>query len=199
MIKSKKLKNVDMLLLLLYADNGRSIYGRTRLQKMVFVFENEIMRQFGFDKVLKESGPKAGFSFLAHNYGPFSKEIFDHMDFLINVGMVNAKFSENQSEEVLEDLDDEDILLDDMSNDPEFSPEEEDIARGYPEYILTDSGKTYVKEKILPVVNREQLAALEELKRRFNSYDLATILKYVYKKYPSMASESRIRDRILRQ
>ncbi|MHB8110902.1 MAG: hypothetical protein ACYDHW_12835 [Syntrophorhabdaceae bacterium] len=196
MIKSRKLKSVDMLLLLLYSENGRPIYGRTRLQKIVFVFENEIMKQFGFDKVLKQ---KVGFNFLAHNYGPFSKEVFDHMDFLINVGMVNAKFSEDQNEEVSDDLDDEDILLDDVSNDPEFSPEEEDITRGYPEYLLTDSGKNYVKEKIVPFLNNKQLAAMEELKRKFNAYDLATILKYVYKKYPNMACESRIRDRILRQ
>jgi hypothetical protein len=176
----------------------QAIYGRTRLQKIVFVFETEIRKQYGFDKLLYQASSGVGFNFRAHNYGPFSKEVFDHMDFLVNVGMVKAKFDISQNEEASDDIDDQDILLDDMNSDPEFSAEDEDIEPGYPEYALAESGKKYVKEKVLPFLSDRQLSAIEELKRKFSSYSLRRILQYVYTKYPDMAGESIIRDRILR-
>ncbi len=188
------LKKGDILLLLLYVDNCSPINGRTRLQKMVFVFEKELLKKFGFDKKLeKKTG--ASFEFDSHNYGPFSKKVFELMDFFVNVEMVTATYS-SDSEQAFDDIGDLDIALEDLSESSE-DVEDEAIPAGEPSYVLAEKGKKYVKTKLLNYVSSEQIESLAQLKKSFASYSLNHILKYVYTKYPDMTDKSLVRDKVL--
>lgn len=60
-------------LALLRASGGQDIRGRTRLQKMVFL----IQQQFGD----KEELP-GEYSYVPYDYGPFAKKLYDDLDFL---------------------------------------------------------------------------------------------------------------------
>jgi uncharacterized protein YwgA len=194
MSKSIKLKRGDILLLLLYVDNCAKIKGRTRLQKMVFVFEKELLKKYGFDKQL-EMKKSCDFEFNAHNYGPFSKKVFELMDFFVNIKMVDASYS-NATEEAFADISDLDIAIEDLA-ELNIDLEEEAIPNGEPVYCLTETGKNYVQDKLLKFISAEQIQALTQLKKSFNEYSLNNILKYVYTKYPDMAKESLVREKVL--
>jgi hypothetical protein len=192
----KRLKKGDILLLLLYVDNCSSIRGRTRLQKMIFVFEKEIYEKYGFNKKLERIG-KSPFEFNAHNFGPFSSKVFELMDFFINIKMVDVKCAElyEETEEAIDSIDDEDIYFDDL-NELVLEDEEPDYCRE-PEYSISKSGKQYLEDNVLPYLSSDHISALTKLKKSFNEYSLNRILKYIYSKYPEMAKESTIKDKIL--
>jgi len=194
MSKIIKLKRGDILLLLLYVDNCVEVKGRTRLQKMIFVFEKELLKKYGFDKQL-EKKKTSDFEFNAHNYGPFSKKVFELMDFFVNIEMVKASYLDN-NEEAFADIDDLDIVIEDLSEST-IDWQDEDIPTGEPIYSLTEKGKNYVQDKLLKFINSEQIQALTQLKKSFNNYSLNNILKYVYTKYPDMANESLVREKVL--
>lgn len=195
--KKKKLKKGDILLLLLYMNNCAPIRGRTRLQKMMFVFQEEIMKQYGFNKKLELKRQENLFDYRAHRFGPFSKDVFELMEFFVNIQMVDVKF-DSDYEELLDSMDDEDVLVNDIEDDPDL--EDNEIypeGKGDPIYKLTKIGKGYVEEKLLQYLDEKQKAALEKLKESFNSYSLNQILKYVYTKYPKMTEESEIKNAVL--
>lgn len=60
-------------LTLLHASEGQDIRGRTRLQKMVFL----IQQQFGDTDELPGE-----YTYIPYDYGPFAKKLYDDLDFL---------------------------------------------------------------------------------------------------------------------
>jgi len=188
----KILKNGDILLLFLYVDNGVPIIGRTRLQKMAYVFEQELKKKFGFDKSATEN-KNLSFNFEAYNYGPFSKEVFDLMEFFVNIEAVTVNYSIKDIEEAVDSIDDQIISNDDMQG----MVEDDESQPGDPIYKITDKGVRFVSEKLLGMLNTEQLKAITDLKVAFNRYSLNQILKYVYSKYPDMTKNSLIKDAVL--
>ena len=74
MKKEKIRSSKDLLLLFLYAKGrtGKScepIVGKTRLVKMAFLFQKEILHKFNLDAQIDESAMP---EFKGHNFGPFS-------------------------------------------------------------------------------------------------------------------------------
>ena len=67
-------------LILTYANEGESVEGRTRLQKMIFL--------------LLEQAPffKHRYDFVAHNYGPYSPELQSDIDDLIREGFLVVNY-----------------------------------------------------------------------------------------------------------
>ncbi|VVB84943.1 Uncharacterised protein [uncultured archaeon] len=63
-------------LLFLYANNGGSIYGRTRFQKMIFLAQKE------------EEGVKEWYNFYPHDFGPYSTELQNDLDILAMEGLI---------------------------------------------------------------------------------------------------------------
>jgi len=70
---------------LLYACDGEEIEGRTRLQKLVFLMEQEIDDEI--EQVLQS--PK--YSFVPYDYGPFSRELYDDLDRLEEDGLIEVE------------------------------------------------------------------------------------------------------------
>lgn len=64
-------------LALLYANNQQEIQGRTRLQKMVFLIQEE------FDE-----SPPSEYSYVPYDYGPFAKKLYYDLDFLEDRGFI---------------------------------------------------------------------------------------------------------------
>ena len=73
-------KRTLLPLALLAADDEQPIEGRTRLQKLLFLAQ----------KHLEEQGeePENSYEFVAYDYGPFSKEIYDDVDELEHRGLI---------------------------------------------------------------------------------------------------------------
>lgn len=187
MIKNK-LSEGDVVLLLLYANDCSPIRGRTRFQKTLFVFEEEIYKQYGFDREI--TGQQL-FNFAPDNYGPFSVKAYKLLEFFINIGMVGKAESNidgtndyeiiNSDLEKLDDL--EDVTLPSMYKDEN--------------YFLSAKGREFVEKKLLSFYKDEKKEILDNFKKKFVDNPLNDILKYVYTKYPEMTTKSKIKDKVL--
>ena len=78
---SNKLNAADYLLFLLDTDERTPINGAIRLMKMMFLFNQEIM------PVISKKGANVGElpQFFAYDFGPFSKDIYEQIEFFENL------------------------------------------------------------------------------------------------------------------
>ena len=187
---ARKISGKELLLLLIYTpiDNqiNYPIRGRTRLAKMVFLFRQELWGKYRFDKVIPEDILP---DFEPWKFGPYSKEVFSDINFLRSVDFLvqRGKDEPASREEAIE-----------LSR---WSEENEDIAsvEEYSEekFQLSDDGVRYINEKGLwDLLSNNQKKALRKFKEKMVNAPLYSILRYVYEKYPEMAEESEIQDRI---
>ena len=74
------LNKTELVLLVLGACNGRHVTGITRLTKLVFLAEREVLTNSG--------DIKERFRFVPDTFGPFTTEMYDQVEFLESVGML---------------------------------------------------------------------------------------------------------------
>ena len=194
-----KLTGKKLLLLLLYtpteimkAGINTPISGRTRLMKMIFLFENEIWSNFKKDKTFEELDD---FDFKGWNYGPFSKKIFNDLEFLINQEYITVQSGLN-------------IPIEAELSEYEYWAEAENVEginefdeRKYEEELFSlsiDKGIEKTKN-YWNSITKNQKEILIEFKKVLNNSSLDRILEYVYKKYNKYGyiDNSLIRERYL--
>ena len=186
MSKHKKLKSSELLLLFLYADNCTPIKGNTRFQKLIFIFEKELLDEYEFNKLGSELN-LFNFNFVPHKFGPYMKSFYSHMEFFISFDMV---YKEKISI-------DNDFYLENTSEDNnEFNEDDNFI---YFQYVLSPKGKGYVENLLWNQLNKQQQEVLTVLKRQFNQMYLKDILYYVYSKYKDMTTKSEILEQIIKK
>ncbi len=196
--KRIKLRKGDYILLLLYAYNKEPIRGRTRLQKMCFLFEKEVLKQFKFDKQLKGNKQLELFDFKPYRYGPFSKKVFIFIDLFVNLGLVEIQFEKNEEATVdnlifskyASELDDFEYL-EDLYYKYEAKEQDEQ-----PVYKLTNEGEKYTK-KIWNQLSKKQREALDKLKKSCVELPLKTLLKYIYLTYQEYTTNSEILKEVI--
>lgn len=182
----------DFLLLLLYSSSvGESfnepISGKTRIMKMVFLFQKEIYQKFKFDiENLAE--------FEAWKFGPWSEEVYSDLEFFKSIGFIESETEKNSAN----DLTSEEV--------EEFEKWEENIslvdyaAEEYQQEVfkLTSLGKKYIEDNgLYASLSENQKAGLKEFKKKFNGVSLFSILRYVYEKYPQYTNKSEIKNQIV--
>lgn len=190
----KELKAKDLLLALLYlpgitGEFNEPIKGRTRITKMFFLFEKEILKHFENFSITNMP------EFFAYNYGPFSKDLLDDMGFFSAIGYIkeeilDEEMSEPEREEYCFDIND-DIGYGESAIctlDPQL-----EVC-----YYLTLEGIKFTKNNVIGQFNKEQIEILSEFKNRINALPLDAILEYVYNKYPESTEKSKIKDKYLK-
>ncbi len=183
----------DLLMLLLYVEGHRGdlcgpVRGRTRLMKMVFLFDREIRKQFNLGRIVPDDAMPR---FEAFDFGPFSAQVFTDLEFLVELGLVEVRTvggSDVSDEEGYEyqywrAAGGQDLGDDDLECEEEFS--------------LTALGKGFVEAELIEELNESQINALREFKARCTAASLRSLLRYVYTKYPDMTTASKIRDKLL--
>jgi len=189
-MNKKQMNSKDLLLCFLYSPGqtneiNEPIVGRTKLTKMMFLFEKQIYSQFFKDEIeidLPEFKP--------YYFGPFSKQLFDDLAFFQSIGMIQAvetaiplspadKVEREEAFDICVDEEWEEACFD---NDEEYELE----------YNLTPSGLKYVEEKIWGELSLNQKKKLQAFKAQINRISLDALLSYVYKKYPEVTTESKI-------
>ena len=175
------------LLLLLYGrgasgDLGEPIEGRTRLQKLMYLLNKE-------HRVVKSI---ANLKFEAYAYGPYRPELYDDLAFLKNMGYLTSRETGSlSSDEMQNNVITFDYLMGGLQEDVPEKYETERYQLSRPGFEAVEHYLTGVKEDPkLPSV----LAAIQEVKTRFNRMPLRQLLRYVYTKYPEDARESVIAD-----
>lgn len=181
-------------MLLLYAKGHtgtlcEAIRGRTRLMKMVFLFDNEVRRKFNLETAIpKEVIP----DFSPFDYGPFSATVFSDLEFLVELRFVEvtAVADEGVIDEELQER--EYWQAGSASDDSDESDNQE-------EFGLTELGRQFVEEVLAGALTPEQWDVLHEFKARCTGLNLRSLLQYVYTRYPQMTTKSKIREAILGQ
>lgn len=164
--------------------------GITRMQKLLFLLERE-------EHI--EPSPNS-FGFIAYKAGPCSTTLYDHLELLENLGLLESEVAADATEPEAEELNqlDFDTLMasgDTSSDDSGRATEAYEERR----FRITEKGR----DKILGLLGRPEIAPIADgirrVKSRFGRYSLSDLLYYVYTKYPEMAVESEIRDKIMKR
>jgi uncharacterized protein YwgA len=174
------------ILILLLAMPGRTgspyepIAGRTRLMKLLFLLDK--------DQEIRKHIPIADYySFEPYHYGPFSKDVFDDLDFLRNVGIVESA-TEGPGSYALRD--ETEKLLDEQG----VPLESGEVAVGEQEerFMLTNRGRTFYEEKLSPSLPPSVRDDVVSLKSELGSVPLSSLLRYVYRRFPDSAKNSKL-------
>lgn len=184
-----KLNGADYLLLLLYLDNRKPINGAIRLTKMMFLFTQEIQPLLKNNGVDSENLP----NFIAYNFGPFSKDLYEQIDFFSNIKFIKTR--DIRAEEMGEVDDWRGEWFDGIGDPVDFGYAMDDSK--YMQYEIENLGKQYVEKKIIPLLNNEHIKLLESFKRKIVKTSAKNILRYVYTKYPDYAKNSIIKKDVL--
>lgn len=187
-MSNKKLNGADYLLLLLYLDNKSPILGAIRLEKMMFLFNNEIAPR------LKETGLDSDKlpEFIAYNFGPFSKDVYEQVELFKGIGFLRVT-NLMAKEELIEADDWEEGPF---SKELDYAGFQLNDEKRYYKYQMLDLGADYVSKKICPKLTAEQLAMLLQFKKKITSLSPKQILRYVYTKYPDFTSNSLIKNEV---
>ena len=183
----------DLLMLLLYAKGHKGeqcepVRGRTRVMKMVFLFDKELRREFNLEKVIPDSAIP---NFQAYNFGPFAADIFSDLEFLVELGFVQVSLVEGEDPPSDEEQKEYEYWQAGKGGGGESDLEAEE------RFELTPLGQSFVESELLNNFSKEQLAVLDKFKARCTAATLDSLLSYVYTRYPEMAKKSKVRKRYL--
>jgi len=154
--------------------------------KMVFLFDKEVLPDFKKDRAFDEVSMPEFFSW---KYGPFSKDLLNDLEFLINQGYIRAVSS--QTYPTTPEVAEYEFWISDFENfqAQEYDEETFDLTtlKGIPKArMLWDS------------LSKNQQEQLSEFKAVLNKASLDRILEYVYKKYRTdYTDKSLIREKYL--
>lgn len=193
MAKVDNPKDLIVLLLRARGHEGREaepISGRTRLMKMVFLFDKEVRRRFNLDRAIPDSALP---EFEPYDYGPFSKQVYADLDFLLAMGFAQVR------ERGSAPLSPEEVAAEVAEGwraagaDPG-----RDGSRVEEVFSLSPIGRQFADTVLVNALSPEQRDVLDRFKARCTATPLRALLRYVYTKYPEYTTKSKIRDEVLR-
>jgi len=171
----------DIFLLLLYLpgksiENNEPISGRTRLMKLIYLLDK-------VKKIPKALGVRYYYGFEAYDYGPFSKDVYDDIEFLSNVGLINITYSGESSEadQIEENL---------FSMDISIPREEKDSLLREEHFSLTKRGREFVEKQLISSLNESIKDKIIAIKQVEGAMPLSVLLRYVYSRFPESAVNS---------
>jgi len=181
-----KINSADYLLLLLYLNNQEPIKGSTRLMKMMFIFNKEIL-----SKISKPNEKIIINDFEAYKFGPFSKSLYEQVALFTSLEFIKV-----DTDKKLEELANLDNFEEDNFEADNFQLNESNLMYIYK---IKKNGIEYVENEIIPHLNNEAVVTkLEKFKNKINEISIKNLLFYVYNKYPDYTKKSIIKDEVLK-
>ena len=183
----------DLLILLLYArgSTGRKcepIKDKTRLMKMIFLFDKEIKKEFNKKKKVTEINLP---NFRPYDYGPFSDEVYVDLEFLVDMGFVRVKRLNDETAGEEEFAEYEYWQASSGSNEITMLEDRE-------MFELTLMGRNFLEDGKLGKISDNEWEILNKFKSRCVGISLKALLRYVYAKYPKMTTKSKIKKQVMR-
>jgi uncharacterized protein len=163
--KINSLSKPELIALLLYVPGqqgkiGEPIVGSTRLMKIIFLLFEEAKV-----KELKSTNN----SFVAFRFGPYDSEVYDAIEALRILGLVESNKSQDS-----ENSDETELKTDDQTY-----------------FKLTDKGLARI-QKMVDKISPELYKILSNYKATYGQKSLSEILQYVYNRYPDYAKRSEV-------
>ena len=182
-LASIKLDREDVVLLILDANekifHRESFNGITRLEKILFLLEKETSFE----------GIAEFYTFKAHNFGPFSKEVYEAIEFLSSCELISIR--EKSYASYYAGIG-EASLREEIDASSDENENEEVVTATEKVFALTPQGRQ-VAEIMRAAVNRRRPKDIVELERilvRFANLPLNQLIRYVYTRYPEMTGKS---------
>jgi len=175
MKQENTLERDDVLLLLLLtmaAGPKRRLASITRIEKLMFLLQKET----AFSGNMYEKFP-----FEPWKFGPFSKEIYEDLDLLASLDLVNVE--ERELANYVDYTEQDKLMGSELMGSELGEPMVEKT------FSLTDRGKK-VAEKLRSMISEKDWQEIANLKRRFESVPLSRLIQYVYHKYPETTGKS---------
>ena len=193
MMSKAKLSSSDYLLLLLDLDDRKPIVGAIRLMKMMFLFDKEISPLITKKGVEVDVMPQ----FIAYDFGPFSKDIYEQIEFFTNLEFISTK--KVNATDTTDELDDWETLYGEDVFDVVLKDGYRRLNIDYKSicYEITDRGHKFVTSKILNEIPSDVSELLLNFKKKINSITTRQLLYYVYSRYEKYTTESKIKDKVL--
>lgn len=186
---ASKLLGSDYLLLLLYINGKEPIKGSVRLTKMMFLFNEQIVPVLKRNGLESEKLPE----FIAYNYGPFSKDLYEQVDLFTGIGFMQIRdLNENEEMSGVDNIVEKEFVDECYEDDEETKSE-----NSYREYCITDIGSGFVESELLGKLTSSQLGLLRQYKKKITEMTMKQLLHYVYTRYPQYAEKSLIKDEVL--
>ena len=172
----------DLMVLLFYAKGtsekqNEEIRGITRMEKLMYL----LLKEGGFEDVLSKE-----ITFNAYDFGPYSSEIYDILESLKEMGIVNVM--EEQISNIQYIID---IYYAKAQGQIEETTGKMEI------YSLSEDRGYKIAKHLQDLVQPEDIKRVEDVKAKYNTMKLNDLLKYVYKTYPDSAKKSKIIEEIL--
>lgn len=186
---ASKLLGSDYLLLLLYINGKEPIKGSVRLTKMMFLFNEQIVPVLKRNGLESEKLPE----FIAYNYGPFSKDLYEQVDLFTGIGFMQVRdLNENEEMSGVDNIVEKEFVDECYEDDEETKSE-----NSYREYCITDIGSGFVESELLGKLTSSQLGLLRQYKKKITEMTMKQLLHYVYTRYPQYAEKSLIKNEVL--
>ena len=148
------------------------------MEKLLFLVEQETKLGQIMDKE---------YDFQPKDFGPCAEEVYDDIEFLKDAGILQTSDEFVDSE--LEDVDSSEALSD---VEEEHSPPTKNATV----FRLTSKGMI-IGKKIYDAIDVVERKQLERIKTMYNSKPISDTLRYVYSKYASYTTKSKIKDKVL--
>ena len=178
-----QLDREDVILLTLEANErllGREWFsGITRLEKLLYLIDRET----------KFEGIGNFFRFEAHNFGPFSKEVYEAIEFLLSCELIEQReksftsvYSSSDEAKLLSEISDAEVP-DEYGSDNQVTEKQ---------FRLTPNGRKIARIMRDAVQDRRSsdIQELENVVRMYGTRPLNQLIRYVYHKYPAMTVKS---------
>jgi len=174
----------DLMVALFYSpgssgEHFEEIKGITRLEKLVFL----LLKEGGFEDKLAED-----LNYEAYDYGPYSGEVYDLVEALENIGLLDIE--EEETSDFKENIDE--IFLEYSENQNPSLDKRVDIYK-----LDEEKGQKVWEKNVKDKFTSEELETIKEIKEKYNHIELRELLRYVYENYPDSTKKSKILDEIL--
>lgn len=174
----------DVLLTLLYApgksgEHGEPIDGITRLQKLVFLFQEEKL-----EGILKDIGE---YEYNPDQYGPYSRQLINELEELKSAGIIKTDKLEYTFTDDSDDPGDFDADI-----DLPWQTQTIESSR----YYLSEPLGVQIGQELWGSLSEKQREQIKKFKTFFNSITLRQLLLYTYEKHSDYTGESVIRDEL---
>lgn len=156
--------------------NGR-IEGVTRLEKLLFLFEQE----HDLGELLDDD-----LEFRPHNFGPFSSKVYQAVEVLEAAGLITDSAKVSSSNEDSWEVDE---IIGDQPEAPYTTRD----------FALTERGRRYYQALRSDFLDEQTESQLSQFKEKFGGVPLRQLIRYVYERYPALTENSLIRDQVLRR
>ncbi|OIB58044.1 type II toxin-antitoxin system antitoxin SocA domain-containing protein [Natrialba sp. SSL1] len=156
----------DLAFILLH--HADSVEGVTRLQKLFFLIQEETE--------FSDIHEKATFEFEAYDYGPFSEEIYNAIEFLLAVDAIEMVSPDSEVDEIR-----------DNEDQSQYSGKQ---------FVMTEKGHKITK-KLEEAMDDSVESEIDEIIEEYSNLELDELLEYVYNQYPEYTKNSKIKDEVL--